>query len=160
MAGPNTYMHTDGILLIGETGSEVDYACQVTTINVEPTTDTEDDTPVLCGDVEPGAATYSATLNATVFQDLPLTSPEGLTRFSWDHKGDKVAVRYFPNAQTMDGTAVEGTVVVQPMTVGGDLRTKPTSDIAWPFVGFPTIVDDAAAPADSPAITQDYAEAV
>lgn len=160
MAGPNTYIHKYGILLLGETGSEVDYACQVSTITVEPSVDTEDDTPVLCGDTEPGASTYTANLTATVFQDLPLAGPQGLSRFSWDHKGEKIHARYFPNAEDMSGCAVDGTVIVQPMKIGGDLNTKPTSDIEWPFVGFPEIVDDAVPPADAAAVTQDFAEAV
>jgi hypothetical protein len=139
VAGPNTYIHTDGVLLIGDTGTEVDYACQVSTIAVEPSVDTEDDTPVLCGDTEPGASTYSANLTATVFQDLPLPSTQGLTRFSWDHKGEKVHVRYIPNDTLDPVVGVDGTVVIQPMNIGGDLNTKPTSDIEWPFVGFPTL---------------------
>lgn len=146
MSGPNKYVHDHGILLLGETGTETDFACQVTTITVEPSVDTEDDVSVLCGDTVPGAATYTATLNATVFQDLPLQ--EGLTRYSWDHKGEQIHCRYFPNAQDMAGCAVDGTVTVQPMTVGGDLRTQPTSDIEWDFVGFPEILDDAVDPLD------------
>lgn len=145
MTGPNTYIHDNGILLLGETGSEVDYACQVSAITVEPSVDTEDNTPVLCGDDEPGASTYSATANITFFQDLPL--PDGLTKASWDHRGERWHFRYFPNAEDMENLAVDGDIIIQPMTIGGDLRSKPTSEVTWDFVGMPTIMDDAVAPA-------------
>ncbi len=34
-----------------------------------------------------------------------------------------------------------GSVKMRPLDVGGDAKTKPTSDFEWPFVGDPVLDD-------------------
>jgi hypothetical protein len=58
--------------------------------------DTEDDTPVLSGGVLAGDRTYTATLEATVYQD-DLTAG-GLVDYSWANKGTQVPFTYTPYA--------------------------------------------------------------
>src|SRR5699024_2082901 len=93
MAGASTYVMGPGTLTFGETGSEQEVSCQITTGTVTWDTDQEDDTPVLCGDVEPGAVTFTAALEATLYQDI---SAEGVVEWSWSNKGSTVPVEFVP----------------------------------------------------------------
>jgi hypothetical protein len=73
----------------------------------------------------------------TVVQDLDTA---GLVAWSWAHKGEDVPFTYTPS--TAVGTAITGTVTVDPLSIGGDIGSKPTSDFTWTCVGFPTLADD------------------
>lgn len=136
MAGASTYVMGPGTLTFGETGSEQEVSCQITTGTVTWDTDQEDDTPVLCGDVEPGAVTFTAALEATLYQDI---SAEGVVEWSWSNKGSTVPVEFVPS--TAKARKITGSIQVRPIDVGGDVKAKPTSDIEWPFVGEPTLDD-------------------
>lgn len=138
---PKTYVFGPGTLSIGETGSEVDYEAQVTACRVAWSKDQDDDTPVLSGGVLPGETTYTASLSATVYQDL--AEDTGLVLFSWDNKGTTVPVVFTPS--TAAGVQVSGVVTVDPIDVGGDeMKKRPTSDFEWAFVGEPTLTKPAA----------------
>lgn len=138
MAGeaPKTYKLGPGELTIGEVGSEVDYAAQITACTVSWDKDKEDDTPVLSGGVLTGDTTYTATLSGTVFQDI--AEAAGLVAFTWANKGTEVPVVFVPSTEA--GRQVTGTVVVDPLDIGGDeVKGRPTSDFEWAFVGEPAL---------------------
>ena len=80
-----------GTLTVGETGTAVDFTCQVTAARVEWTADAEDDVEVLCGESVPGARTYSAVLSGTIFNDLGTTA--GHRGVLLDQQGHHPAVR-------------------------------------------------------------------
>lgn len=155
MAGeaPTTYQLGPGTLNIGATGSEVDYAAQITGCTVAWSKDKEDDVPVLSGGSLTGDTTYTAVLSANLFQDLGAVSG-GLVAFSWANKGQEVPVEFIPS--TAAGQAVTGVVIVDPIDVGGDeAKGRPRSDIEWSFVGEPSLgavvagfMSTAEAPAD------------
>lgn len=125
-----------GTLTFGEVGGPEaqDFSCQVTKVAVTTKSDSEDDQPTLCGDVIAGEQTDSATLEATFAQDF---SREGVVAWSWANKGKQVPVRFIPNLAT--DMEVVGTITVRPLNIGGDAKKKNTSDVEWPFVGFPTL---------------------
>ncbi len=125
-----------GTLTLGEVGSPLDVACQLTGAVVAWDSNKDDDTPTLCGDVVPGATTYTATLSGTAVQDL--ADEAGLVAFSWANKGVEVPVSFTPN--TVDAAVVTGTVVMNPLDVGGDTAgDNMTSDFEWAFVGDPVL---------------------
>lgn len=133
-----TYTFGPGSLIIGETGSPVEISCQVTSGTVEWAVDAEDDTALLCGDVEPGEETFTATLSFNIFQDL--TDDAGIVVQSWGPmKGTVQPVEFIP--ATAAGKRIVGSVKVRPITVGGEAKTKPRSDVEWPFVGEPILED-------------------
>lgn len=139
MAGeaPKTYKLGPGTLKIGATGTAVDYAPQVTGCTVTWDKDTTDAVPVLSGGELRGDTTYSATLNANVFQDLDSAAP-GIVQWSWENKGMEIPVEFIPS--TAAGMSVTGTVVVDPLDVGGDeAKARPRSDFEWAFVGEPVL---------------------
>lgn len=138
MAGeaPNTYKLGPGTLTIGEVGTEVDYAAQITGCTVKWDKDKEDDVPVLSGGSLTGDTTYTATLSANLFQDLGVM--DGLVEFSWANKGQEIPVVFVPS--TAAGRQVAGVVIVDPIDVGGeDAKGRPRSDIEWAFVGEPAL---------------------
>lgn len=131
-----TYTFGPGSLIIGPTGSPIEVSCQVTGGTVEWDVDAEDDTPLLCGETEPGEETFGAALSFNVFQDLG--DDDGIVVASWGAmKGTAQPVEFIPS--TAAGKRIVGTVKVRPITVGGEAKTKPRSDVEWPFVGEPIL---------------------
>lgn len=123
-----------GVLEFGETGSLMDFSCQVTAVTVSVEADRDDPTPTLCGDNLVGESTYNGTLEATIVQDL---ERDGVVAWSWEHKGETVPVRFIPS--TVAGAEVTGSVVVDPISIGGDVKVRNTSDISWAFAGEPVL---------------------
>jgi hypothetical protein len=127
-----------GTLSVGATGTETDFTCQVTAARVEWTADAEDDVETLCGESVPGARTYSATLSATIFNDLGATV--GIVEYSWTNKGTAVPFVFQPSTAT-GVKEVHGTVTIDPISIGGDeVGQNMTSDFEWAIVGDPTLV--------------------
>jgi hypothetical protein len=130
-----SYKMNNGTLTVGV--APLDISCQLTSASVNPSenTDTEDAVPVLCGETLPSSDTvnYTFTLSGTLLQDL---AAGGIIDYSWLHAGEEVPFTFKPdNAQPR---GVTGTVRVAPLTIGGDVPTRPTSDFEWGIVGTPT----------------------
>lgn len=125
-----------GELILGETGAPLDVSAQTTSVKLTPNTETEDDVPVLSGDTLAGEDTDSWTLNGTFLQDL---DPLGNVRFCHENRGQIVPFRFVPNSE--DGTEISGECKIRPIEVGGDVKTKPTSDFEFPVIGVPVFGD-------------------
>lgn len=121
-----------GELILGETGAPLDVSAQATSVKLTPSSETEDDVHVLSGDVLSGEDTDSWTLNGTFVQDL---DPTGNVRFCLANKGKIVPFRFVPNSE--QGTEFSGTCKIRPIEIGGDAKTKPTSDFEFPVIGDP-----------------------
>lgn len=132
-----SYKVGPGTLTIGLVGDTVDFTAQITKATVKWSKQQEDNVPVLSGEELAGERTYSATLTATLIQDL---TPDGLVDFTWENKGAEVPWSYTPS--TAAGRSITGVLVVDPIDVGGDVKSRPTSDIEWACVGEPVLGDD------------------
>lgn len=126
-----------GQLTVGSPGSPVDFSGRCTKVSVSWKVDTTDDVEVLSGDTMAGDRTYTATLEATVYQD-DLTAG-GLVDYSWQQKGTEVPFSFTPYE---GGRSVTGSLVVDPLDIGGDVGKKNTSDLKWMCVGEPELVND------------------
>jgi len=127
-----------GLLSIGEVGTSVDFTCQITAAHVDWNVDAGDDTPVLCGETVPGERTYTSVLAGTLFQDLDAIAGEGIVDYTWANKGTEVPFTFVPN--TAAAKQVSGTVIVDPLSVGGDeAGANMTSDFEWAIVGEPVL---------------------
>ena len=125
-----------GTVTIGETGTEVDFSCQVTAAHVDWTEDAEDSVTVLCGESVPGSRSYEAAFAGTVLQDLGATP--GLVEYTWSHKGEQVPFVFVPS--TAAGKQVSGQVILTPLRVGGEeAGANMDSDFEWPIVGDPVL---------------------
>lgn len=122
-----TLMMGPGTLVIGEAGSTRAMESQVTNARVTPSVDTDDDTPVLSGDVLPGDRTESFSLAGTFVQDFG--NADGLSEWTWTNRGDRLPFTFIPS--TAAGRSLSGTVQVEATEIGGDVKTKPTVDFEW-----------------------------
>lgn len=125
----------DGQLLIGATGSPLDFSGRATKVTLTWKEDSSDDVEVLSGDVLAGDTDYTATLEATVYQDD--LRDGGVVDYSWDNKGAEVPFRFQPFS---GGRVISGTLRVSPLDVGGDVGKKNTSELKWACIGEPTLV--------------------
>jgi hypothetical protein len=125
-----------GTLILGEIGTEIDISCQIESARIEWEEDTDDDVTTLCGDVVPGATTYSANLTGTLFLDL--NDATGALFTSWSQKGQPISFTFVPN--TAAGVTAEGTLIWSPLPFGGDEpKANMTADFTWRCVGEPTL---------------------
>lgn len=115
------------------TGGEVSLSCQITQAVVAWSDDTGDTVAVLCGDEVAGDTTWTASLSGTMFQDLDVVVP-----WTWTNKGKTVSAVFIPS--TAEAKQVVGNLMVKPLDVGGEVKTSPTSDFEWPFIGEPELV--------------------
>jgi hypothetical protein len=128
-----------GVLTVGSAGDPLDFSNRCTSAAVRWSVDQEDDTPVLSGETLAGDRTYTATLEATVYQDDLHPGAGGLVNYSWANKGTAVPATFTPYT---GGLSITGTLIVDPLDVGGDVAKKNTSDLKWAFLGEPELVDD------------------
>lgn len=119
-----------GVLTFGETASEREWAGQLTKCLVEPTTDTEDSIPVLSGEEVAGDTTDSAELSGTVLQSY---DKDSLLLWAHQHHGEVMPFKFVPNAGAE--LQVTGTVQIQRLAIGGDVKTRNTSDFTYTIIG-------------------------
>lgn len=128
-----------GTLTIGAVGSPLDMSCQLTNVVINSEADSEDSEPTLCGGSLAGDRVYSWTLAGNVAQDL---EKDGVVDWTWKHKGQEVPFNFTPlNDRTT--TKVTGTVIIDPLALGGDVGKRGMSEFEWTIVGDPTLAIDA-----------------
>lgn len=132
----NSYTVGPGSLIFGEVGSPEEMAAQITKASVVPSVETEDDTPVLSGEVDPGERTYTYVLSGEFLQDIKAT---GISVYTYDHAGEELPFIYVPNND--EARSISGTVIIDPTTVGGDVKTKAKSEFEFSLVGEPAFGD-------------------
>ncbi len=129
-----SYKLNNGKLTIGAPALEL--SCQITNAMINPTENvtTEDAVHVLCGETLPQSDTvdYSFTLSGTLLQDL---AAGGCIDFTWTHMGEEVPFTFQPDLDT--AATWTGTLRVIPLSVGGDVPTRPTSDFEFVIIGTP-----------------------
>lgn len=113
-----------------DTSGSLDVSCQVVScvVSCEENVETADVVDVLCGEQLAGdeSITYSWTLEATMLQDTTATA---FIAWSWTNKGLEKPFEFIPN--TAAARKVTGTIVVTPVAIGGEAKTRPTSDVTW-----------------------------
>jgi hypothetical protein len=125
-----------GTLSFGATGG-VDASTLITKASTKWKADAGDAVEVLSGATIAGGRTYSSQLAFTAYQDD--MADGGLIAYSFAQKGAEVPFTFTPAS---GGRSIVGTVVVDPIDVGGDVGAKNTSDITWDCVGEPELSDD------------------
>ena len=130
-----------GSLVFGATGSVLDISCQVSNAVIEFDKDTEDDETMLCGDVIAGDRVYTAQLNFVAKQDYQL---DGIIDWTWKHAGEQVPFEFIPRLTS--SASVTGQVIVDPVNIGGDVKSRNNSEAEWNIVGMPAFTPQAATP--------------
>ncbi|MFR9919946.1 hypothetical protein ACL1G5_10335 [Corynebacterium striatum] len=102
------------------------FEAQITKAQVTPAVNAGDDMKVLSGEKLGGKRDYTATLDVTCLQD---TSTTGLVAYSYNNAGKTVSFTYTPN--TSAGVKIAGQCIVDPISVGGEVGSRATSDFSW-----------------------------
>ncbi|MFW0784505.1 hypothetical protein AAFP35_08270 [Gordonia sp. CPCC 206044] len=122
-----------GTLKLGAIGSEVDFSFQVIECVLAADKDQEDNITVLSGDTIPGDIAYSWQMKGELVQDL---SADGVNKFAFENAGEQVPFAFEPNSAS--GPSFSGTLIVDPLDIGGKAGTKPTAEFEFSIVGKPT----------------------
>lgn len=132
-----SYVMGPGTFTLGA-GGAMDASCQVAscTVTASEKVKTTDPEPMLCGEdlVTPDVVSLEWKLAAKLVQDL---AAAGVVTYSWTNAGTTVAFKFAPSTDA--ARMVTGFVRLIPITVGGDPKTRPKSDVSWVIVGTPVI---------------------
>ena len=126
-----------GTFSIGSIGTPLDLTAQVTSLKVTPSAEAEDSLTTLSGESLAGERNYSWTVSGTLIQDL---TEDGMFDYTWGNAGDQVPFTFTPS--TAAGRSVTGTLIVDPLELGGDVKAKNTVDFEWVVVGTPVLGTD------------------
>ncbi|GAA3342978.1 hypothetical protein GCM10017714_33640 [Curtobacterium pusillum] len=135
------HMLGPGSLKLGETASQREIAAQLTKFSLEPKSDFEDDVPVLSGETVPGDASTDWSIKGTANQDF---DKESIEMYCYQHRLQDVPFLFTPSND--HDVSWSGVCTVVPLTVGGDVKKKNTSDFEFRVIGEPTPVDSTGTP--------------
>lgn len=108
------------------------FESQVTSARVTVSSKRSDDLKVLSGESIPGESDYTFNLEGSCLQDL---KKSGFVDFTWTNMGKTASFTYTPNSSL--AATVTGQVVIDPISVGGNVGERATSDFSFPCVGLP-----------------------
>lgn len=135
----NTLTMGPGTLTIGDLGSEKAFSSQVTNVRLVPSVDNGDPINVLSGESVPGDRDETWTLAGTLVQDLGagVAGADSLVEWLFNQRGTTLPFVFVPN--TSRGRQFSGDLTVEAVEVGGDAKTKPTSDFEFVISGDPVL---------------------
>lgn len=133
----NTITMGPGTLTLGESGTLATLSSQVTACRLVPTVENEDPLNVLSGEQAPGDRSESWALAGTILQDLGAL--DSTTEFLFTNRGVQMPFEFIPS--TAAGKGFTGQIIPEAIEMGGDAKTKPTSDFEWQLVGEPVLGD-------------------
>lgn len=120
-----------GFLTFGATGDEQEFGSQTTATLLEPSVDEEDNIPVLSGEELDGDETESYVLSGTFLQDY--TGMTSLLVWCKENAGTVLPFKFVPNSE--GGLQITGNVKIRAVSIGGDVKTRNTSDFEFKGVG-------------------------
>ena len=122
-----------GTLTIGNDAALTNFSSQCRAAKLVPSVDKGEPIDVLSGEQAPGDRTETHALQVTLQQDFGVD--DSTTEWLWEHRGEVHDFVYVPNAQL--GRRITGQLTVEPVEIGGDVKTKPTSEVTFDLVGDP-----------------------
>lgn len=149
-----SYKLTAGTLLFGTAPLDVSAQTTKITIKAAENVATIEAVPVLTGGELPAEddVIYTWAMEATLLQDLDVA---GVIEWSWNNKGTWQPFVFIPSNAADRGVSGECRPV--PLDIGGDVKTRPTSDLTWVVRGSSTVTDPTFGVADAVAgeVTED-----
>lgn len=127
-----------GTLSLDEAGTMKEFTSQITNARWTPSVDQEDPIPVLSGEEIADDPDFTSVLAGTFLQEY---GSEALVTWCYQNRGKVVDFTFTPRTDSV--LTITGQCQVIPVEVGGDVKTRNTSDFEFPVIGDPTF-DDAA----------------
>ena len=124
-----------GVLTIGDSATAGDFAGRAIKVELTPDIDEGDALNYLDGSSEQDE-TETWTLSGEFVQSF---TTGDLAVWCHKHKGEQLAFDFVPNKA--GAVQAKGTLTVRPVKIGGDVKTKATTEFEFPLVGEPTITD-------------------
>lgn len=116
-----------GSLKFGETATPREFASQLRKAELDPKVEDGDTLPVLSGEELTEDDTIEWSLGGSLLQDYDADS---LEMWCWEHQGQWIPWLFTPNN---DGTqSWKGEAKIRPIKIGGDVKTRNTSDFTFP----------------------------
>lgn len=113
--------------------SAMDMSTQVTKCEISPKANRSDKLTTLSGETISGTSTYTAELTVSAIQDL---TTSGFVAWSYTNAGKEASFEYTPN--TANGAKVTGKCVIDPVTVGGEVGNRATTEFTFECPTLPT----------------------
>ena len=113
--------------------SAMDISTQVTKCEISPKANRSDSLTTLSGESISGTSTYTAELTVSAIQDL---TTSGFVAWSYTNAGKEGTFEYKPN--TAGGATVTGKCVIDPVTIGGEVGSRATSEFTFDCPSLPT----------------------
>jgi hypothetical protein len=135
----NTITMGPGTLTIGDVGDLTTFSSQITNCRVTPNVDTGDPINVLSGETVPGDRDETWTLAGSLVQDLGAGIDGADSKVEWLHANAGTTFPFTFIPATAAGRKITGNVTVEAVEIGGDVKSKPTSDFEWQISGRPAI---------------------
>lgn len=126
-----------GSLKFGETGTAQEFASALTNARLSPSLEEEDNIDVLSGETLDGDDTLEYTLSGTLLQSY---DKAGLVHWSHVNRLLVLDFEFIPNTAESD-YGWRGKAKIVPLEVGGDVKTRNTSDFEFKVIGEPTTFD-------------------
>lgn len=123
-----------GTLTLGETGTLRQFAAHTTATSLVPSYSDGDVLNLLDGSTETEVDEETWALEGTFRQQLETDSIED---WCLAHAGEEMTFTFTPVDAV--GKSYTGTVKIRAVNIGGDVKTKNTSDFSFPLNGRPTI---------------------
>lgn len=130
-----------GTLTIGTDTELTQFSSQCRSAKLVPNVDKGDPIDVLSGEQAPGDRTETHQLVVNLQSDFGTVDSK--FEWLWEHRGEVQDFVYIPN--TALGRRITGQITVEPIEIGGDVKTKPAAEVTFDLVGDP-VFDDTPAP--------------
>ncbi|WP_024357252.1 hypothetical protein [Leucobacter chironomi] len=126
-----------GLLTIGAPAALMNLSEQCLGAKLIPSVKKGDPITVLSGGSAPGDRTESHKLEVTLQSDFGVA--DSVTEWLWEHRGEVHPFVYNPNNSLERG--IKGELTVEPIEIGGDVKTKPSAKVEFDLNGAPEFVD-------------------
>lgn len=123
-----------GILKFGSTGTEQEFAAQCSNVRLEPSVDTEDPINVLSGEEIAGDETIAWIVAGTLYQRY---DADALQDWCFENRLTTLPFIFLPTQDAVNEW--KGNCRIVPITIGGDVKVRNTSDFEFQVIGEPTM---------------------
>lgn len=126
-----------GSLTIGAAAGLTNFSSQMRAAKLVPNVTKGDPIDVLSGEQAPGDRTEENTLVCTLQSDFGYTGSN--VEWLWEHRGEQHPFEYVPNS-TLE-RKISGVITVEPIEIGGDVKSKPSAEVTFDLIGDPEFSD-------------------